>query len=159
MTHILPVFAQDYRIYLEDTDAGGIVYHANHLKLFERCRRDWLRQMGMTSYFYAQHSAENPAKNSAGSQGENTDIHFVVSELAIRYFQPILLDSLVTVTVTHYQAKSASLVLVQQIFDKDILLANADITLACVQNHPLPNGKNHIKPARLPKDFLAMIEV
>lgn len=35
-----PLYQQAYRIYLEDTDAGGIGYHANHLKLFERCRRD-----------------------------------------------------------------------------------------------------------------------
>lgn len=150
------IFSHSYRIYLEDTDAGGIVYHANHLKLFERCRRDWLRQLGMTSYFYAPYSAESLA-DRRGKNVVNAELHFVVSELTIRYIQPILLDSLVTVTVTTCLAKSASLALVQQIFDNDQLLASADITLACVQSTVLPNGKTQIKPARLPNDFLAMI--
>lgn len=144
------LFAQQYRIYLEDTDAGGIVYHANHLKLLERCRRDWLRSLGMTSYFYAQHSADIGAKGS--------DIHFVVSTLDIRYYQPILLDTLVTVTVTDCQPKSASLNLVQQIFDGATLLATANLTLACVQTTVDSNGKNQIRPARLPTAFLAMIQ-
>lgn len=148
-----PIFEHTYRIYLEDTDAGGIVYHANHLKLFERCRRDWLRSLGMTSYFYAQHTVQ---------AGDTADIHFVVSDVSIRYFQPILLDSLVTVTVTTCQPKSASLMLRQEIFDNTFannknLLAVADITLVCVQSVLTATGKTQLRPARLPKPFLEMI--
>lgn len=150
-----PVFQQEYRIYLEDTDAGGIVYHANHLKLFERCRRDWLRQLGMVSYFYGQYSVDNQTDTII----PQADRHFVVSELSVRYCQPILLDSLVRVTVTRYQAKSASIILHQQIFEGNNLLASADITLACVQSMALANGINQIKPARLPERFLAMLSL
>ena len=92
-----PVYATQYRIYLEDSDAGGIVYHANHLKLFERCRRDWLRELGMTSYFYQAHSAEAASHVTHHSDSGKADIQFVVSQANIRYLRPILLDSEVTV--------------------------------------------------------------
>ena len=42
-----PVFSQPIRIYYEDTDAGGIVYHANYLRFMERTRTDWLRSIGV----------------------------------------------------------------------------------------------------------------
>ena len=41
-------FSVNYRVYYEDTDAGGIVYHANYLKFCERARTEWLRTMGMS---------------------------------------------------------------------------------------------------------------
>lgn len=142
-----PLFAQDYRVYLEDTDAGGIVYHANHLKYLERCRRDWLRVLGMTDYFY-------------GADKEKMH-HFVVSDIAIKYVQPILLDSLVTVTVSNCQPKAASLILTQEIFiaenSTQAPCSSAKVKLAYVKNSYSPDGKLQVTPARLPPQFLAMI--
>lgn len=139
------LFTNQYRIYLEDTDAGGIVYHANHLKLFERCRRDWLRQLGMTSYFYTHVSADT-AKTSIDN------LHFVVSDCSVKYLQPILLDMLVSVSVESVQLRSASLILTQHIYDEQqTCLATARITLACVCS--TPDSKLSIRPARLPNDF------
>ena len=112
-----PIYATQYRIYLEDTDAGGIVYHANHLKLFERCRRDWLRALGMTSYFYQAHSAEAASHVTHHSDSGKADIQFVVSQANIRYLRPILLDSEVTVVIEAADCKSASLQLEQRIYD------------------------------------------
>lgn len=140
-----PVFTQSYRIYLEDTDAGGIVYHANHLKLFERCRRDWLRKLGMTSYFYHQVSAE-------ASKPSADNLHFVVSDCSVKYLQPILLDMLVNVTVENLQLRPASLILTQHIYDEQqVCLATANMTLACVRS--TNDSKIMIRPARLPSDF------
>jgi len=41
-----PVFTKQERVYYEDTDAGGVVYHANYLKFMERCRSEWLAHLG-----------------------------------------------------------------------------------------------------------------
>ena len=46
-----PLFATDYNVYINHTDAGGIVYHANHLVFFENCRRDWFTKLGLNGYF------------------------------------------------------------------------------------------------------------
>ena len=48
---ITPLFATNYNVYINHTDAGGIVYHANHLVFFENCRRDWFTQLGLNGYF------------------------------------------------------------------------------------------------------------
>ncbi|MFW2177144.1 MULTISPECIES: hotdog domain-containing protein [unclassified Moraxella] len=150
------IFNTEYRIYLEDTDAGGIVYHANHLKLFERCRRDWLRSLGMTSYFYRSHS-----QNKSQNQQDNglPDIQFVVSKANIRYLRPILLDSLVKVNIADLTVKNTSLLLVQQIWLDDVLLSEADITIACVATSKNDKGQTEVRPTRLPRDFVKLFEI
>lgn len=143
------LFCQDYRVYLEDTDAGGIVYHANHLKFFERARRDWLRERGLASYFYADHSAMDL------KAGSLSDTQFVVQHADVHYHAPLLLDSLLTVTVQSYTAKAASLSLEQAIFAEGQCLCDAHITLVCVQKNP---QTGQLRPTRLPADFFAMIK-
>lgn len=155
-----PVFAKLYRIYLEDTDAGGIVYHANHLRLFERCRRDWLRDLGMTSYFYQAHSADTAHQSS---DIITPDIQFVVSQANIHYLRPILLDSEVTVMIQTAECKSASLQLDQRIYDSDQqLLSQANIHIVCVSTTKDAASKNNsgqtrIRPTRLPKAFVQLL--
>lgn len=142
------LFCQHYRVYLEDTDAGGIVYHANHLKFFERARRDWLRERGVASYFYADQRAIN------GNTGNLSDIQFVVQRAEVRYHAPLLLDSLLTVTVQHCTAKAASLSLEQAIFVDDTCLCDARITLVCVQKQP---QTGQLRPTRLPVDLMTRL--
>lgn len=155
-----PVFAKLYRIYLEDTDAGGIVYHANHLKLFERCRRDWLRDLGMTSYFYQAHSADNASQDSTIT---TPDIQFVVSQANIKYLRPILLDSEVTVMINAADCKAASLQLDQRIYDcQGQLLSQADIHIVCVTTTKDTasnnnSGQTRVRPTRLPSAFVQLI--
>lgn len=145
-------FSQTYRIYLEDTDAGGIVYHANHFKRFERCRRDWLRTLGMHSYFYQQQSVDGIQHHSSSAT------QFVVSDANIRYKKPILLDSLVTVSVEVLHLKSASLRLAQSIVDEQQqLLSEAEIGLVCVSNRMDNAGKTHVRPTRFPPTFVELI--
>ena len=154
-----PVYANQYRIYLEDTDAGGIVYHANHLKLFERCRRDWLRALGMTSYFYQAHSAEAASHVTHHSDSDKADIQFVVSQANIRYLRPILLDSEVTVVIETADCKSASLQLEQRIYDShQQLLSQAEISIVCVATHKDEKGQTQVRPTRLPKAFVQLLQ-
>ena len=155
-----PVYANQYRIYLEDTDAGGIVYHANHLKLFERCRRDWLRELGMTSYFYQAHSAEAASHVTHHSNSGKADIQFVVSQANIRYLRPILLDSEVTVVIEAADCKSASLQLEQRIYDShQQLLSQAEISIVCVATSKDEKGQTQVRPTRLPKAFVQLLQL
>lgn len=155
-----PVYATQYRIYLEDTDAGGIVYHANHLKLFERCRRDWLRELGMTSYFYQAHSAEAASHVTHHSDSGKADIQFVVSQANIRYLRPILLDSEVTVVIEAADCKSASLQLEQRIYDShQQLLSQAEISIVCVATSKDEKGQTQVRPTRLPKAFVQLLQL
>lgn len=155
-----PVYATQYRIYLEDTDAGGIVYHANHLKLFERCRRDWLRALGMTSYFYQAHSAEAASHVTHHSDSGKADIQFVVSQANIRYVRPILLDSEVTVVIEAADCKSASLQLEQRIYDShQQLLSQAEISIVCVATSKDEKGQTQVRPTRLPKAFVQLLQL
>ncbi|VWX29770.1 conserved hypothetical protein [Moraxellaceae bacterium 17A] len=155
------VFSKNYRIYLEDTDAGGIVYHANHLKLFERCRRDWLRALGMTSYFYQAHSAEAVSHDvTHHSDSGKADIQFVVSQASIRYVRPILLDSEVTVVIETADCKSASLQLEQRIYDNhQQLLSQAEIIIVCVATSKDEKGQTQVRPTRLPKAFVQLLQL
>ena len=156
-----PVYANQYRIYLEDTDAGGIVYHANHLKLFERCRRDWLRELGMTSYFYQAHSAETVSQDvTHHSDSGKPDIQFVVSQANIHYLRPILLDSEVTVVIETADCKSASLQLEQRIYDShQQLLSQAEIIIVCVATSKDEKGQTQVRPTRLPKAFVQLLQL
>ena len=156
-----PIYATQYRIYLEDTDAGGIVYHANHLTLLERCRRYWLRVLGMTSYFYQAHSADAVSQDvTHQSDSGKPDIQFVVSQANIRYLRPILLDSEVTVVIETADCKSASLQLEQRIYDShQQLLSQAEITIVCVATSKDENGQTQVRPTRLPKAFLQLLQL
>lgn len=92
-----PAFEMRVRVYYEDTDAGGIVYHANYLRYFERARTDWLRSLG------AVHS-ELDARHG---------MVFVVRDLAIDYIAPARLDDELTVDVHVLETRRASMRLAQ----------------------------------------------
>jgi acyl-CoA thioester hydrolase len=94
------VFALPFRVYYEDTDAGGIVYHANYLRWMERVRTEWLRTLGVQQ------------TEVAAQQG----LQFVVSALEIRYLKPARLDDLLTVDLTVDQVRHASLRLGQRVW-------------------------------------------
>ncbi len=84
-------FSIPVRVYYEDTDAGGIVYHANYLRFLERARTDWLRALG------AVHSRI----------AENSGAVFVVRDMTIDFQSPARLDDLLTVDVRVLEAKRA----------------------------------------------------
>ena len=77
----MPVFAFPARVYYEDTDAAGVVYYANYLKFFERCRTEWIRSLG-----YDQ--SELAARHG---------IAFVVRRVDTDYRRPARLDDLLSI--------------------------------------------------------------
>ncbi|MCX7231166.1 MAG: tol-pal system-associated acyl-CoA thioesterase [Burkholderiales bacterium] len=120
------------RVYYEDTDAGGIVYHATYLRWMERVRSDWLRSLG----------ERHDAMAAAGLQ-------FVVSEVDIRFRRPARLDDLLDVDLEVIEVRRASLRLTQRTRGADggLLLADATVRVAVMDRH---SGR----PAPLPKRLL-----
>lgn len=128
-----PLFATDYNVYINHTDAGGIVYHANHLVFFENCRRDWFTQLGLNGYFLQTDDGKVQ--------------HFVVSQADLQYKRAILLDEVITVRIDNVELKPASIIFYQSIYRHQpkydssgnnkanaTLLSTAKIVVACVQN-------------------------
>ena len=97
-------FVWPVRVYWEDTDAGGIVYHANWLRFLERGRTEWLRSLGID---------QRALDATAG-------IVFVVRDLQIDFVAPARLDDRLVVTVALLEARRASLTLTQQALSADV---------------------------------------
>lgn len=136
-------FQKTYKVYINHTDAGGIVYHANHLVFFENCRRDWLTTLDYDGYFLSLDDDANTESRKA--------VHFVVSHADITYHTPLLVDDELAVTVDEVRIRPASLMIHQSIYrpNQNKPATTATITLACVIN-----DKKTIRPHRLPKKFV-----
>lgn len=106
----------DIRIYYEDTDCGGVVYHANYLKFMERARTEALRESGFEQ----------------GDLATQDDIVFALSRSDIRYLRPAVYDDLIRVETELVAAKGARLVFKQAIYRDKTLLVTADITIASI---------------------------
>jgi acyl-CoA thioester hydrolase len=120
-------FTFPVRVYWEDTDAGGVVFYANYLKFFERARTEWLRAAGVE---------QQRLRDDTGAM-------FVVAEVQTRYLAPARLDDLLHVTVRVEEQGAASMVIVQEAFRGDVLLAEGRIRIGCVQAESL-------RPCRIP---------
>lgn len=126
-----PPFTLDVRVYWEDTDAGGVVFYANYLKFFERARTEWLRALGV---------GQQRLRRDEGAI-------FVVSETALRYRVPARLDDLLRITVEPRELGRASLVVAQQAWRDDTLLAEGTIRIGCVDD-------GTFRPRRIPDSIL-----
>lgn len=124
-------FRFNIRVYMEDTDAGGIVYHANHIKYMERTRTEWLRASGFEHYWH------------------QTDYNFVVHQIAVKYHRPILMDDFVTVTAKTILCKTASFTLEQKIYRQNELLASGEVVIACLDKN--------MRPRKLPEQLHQML--
>jgi acyl-CoA thioester hydrolase len=124
----------EVRIYYDDTDAGGVVYHANYLRYLERGRTEFLRDRGLS--VQAMHE-----------QG----IIFPVVAIEINYRSPARLDDLLVVETKIVAVKNSSFVAGQKVFRKDDgrLLVEARVTLACV-------GET-MRAQRLPQDLRELL--
>jgi acyl-CoA thioester hydrolase len=120
-------FRWTVRVYYEDTDAAGIVYYANYLKYFERCRTEWLRSLGIDQRELAAREKRQ----------------FVVTDLAVQYHRPARLDDVLTVDALIAEQARSYLVFRQQARLDDELLAAARVKVACVDS-------GRLAPARLP---------
>ena len=126
--HRLPI-----RVYYEDTDAGGMVYHANYLKFAERGRSDMLRSLGF------------PHRKLGAEDG----VGFAVRRCLVDYLAPARLEDALTVDTTLAGIGAATLQLHQQIRRGDELLADLDILVACI-------GRDG-RPRRLPSALRAAL--
>lgn len=118
-----------YRVYYEDTDAGGVVYHANYLKFAERARTDMLRSLQINQSELRQ------------EQG----ILFVVRNISIDFIKPAHLDNLLEVRTSVVKMANAKMELLQEIFCDEKRLSSLDVTVVCVNNE--------FKPTKIPQDI------
>lgn len=116
------------RVYIEDTDAGGIVFYVNYLKYMERARTEFMRQLGY---------------DKAAIVG---DCLFVVHSSTVNYRRPAVLDDELTVTACITKAGKANMVFSQKVFRNDELLCEGDIKVACVRGDTM-------RPAPFPPEM------
>lgn len=109
-------FSIPIRIYYEDTDAGGVVYYANYLKFFERCRTEWIRSVG------------HDQSRLADTHG----ILFVVRKVQCDYLKPARLDDLLRVDLEVEKMTKVRMVFRQHLWRGDELLATGQIEIACI---------------------------
>ncbi len=110
-------FAWPVRVYWEDTDAGGVVYHAQYLAFMERARSEWLRGLGVDQT----------------ALRENEDLVFVVRALDLDLRAPARLDDQLSVSVRLLECRGASFVLAQRIERAGALLVAAQVRIAAVR--------------------------
>ena len=133
----LPTFHWHARVYYEDTDASGVVYHANYLRYFERGRTEWLRNMGFSQ------------QNINAASG----VVFTVANLEIDFLRPARLDDDLVVPVVVEHMRRASLTFRQALTRKadGELLARARVRVGCVD-------VSSFRPCALPEAFVAYVE-
>lgn len=121
-------FNWNARVYYEDSDAGGVVYHARYLAFFERARTEMLRHLDISQQKLLQEG-----------------IAFVVKKMDISYDFPARLDDMLTISTKVEQIRKASIIFKQTIFNQNKqIISSADVVIACV-------NMTKMKPCALPK--------
>ena len=127
-------FQWPLRVYIEDTDAGGIVYYVNYLKFMERSRTEYLRSLGF------------------GKQRIFTSNQmFVVHSLNCQYLKPARLDDELIATAKVVRFSRAKLVLEQLIYRDSELLCRGEVKLVCVDRQTL-------KAQRINKELATVLQ-
>jgi tol-pal system-associated acyl-CoA thioesterase len=126
-------FRLSLRVYIEDTDAGGIVYYVNYLKFMERARTEFMRQRGFGKrvIFERQHM-------------------FVVHRIEVDYRLPATLDDELIVSALPVRIGRAFIDFQQQVFRGDALLCDAVVRVVCVK-------KSSMKPTAMAQDIRASL--
>ena len=113
--HILPV-----RVYFEDTDAGGVVYHASYIRFAERGRTDFLRLLG------------TDARRMIDGSDSHEPAAFVVRRMNCDFARPARMDDLLEVETRVKELGGASVTLIQTISRAGMRLFEADVTVVLV---------------------------
>jgi acyl-CoA thioester hydrolase len=128
-------FAWPVRVYYEDTDSGGVVYHSNYLNFMERARTEWLRSLGFE---------QTVLKDELG-------VLFVVHQLAITYQSPAKFNDALSVECYLIKMGRSTLAF-EQIIKRDAqILTKATVGLVCVD-------ANQFKPVSIPSQIKAKME-
>lgn len=130
-----PLFSWPTRVYWEDTDAGGLVYHAQYLAFLERARSEWVRALGY------------------GQDGLRRDhgLLFVVAGLQIGFLKPARLDDALMVTVELRRCRRASLIFDQSVLRGEERLISAQVRVAAVD-------AQHQRPCAIPPSLYAQLQ-
>jgi acyl-CoA thioester hydrolase len=131
------LYALPIRVYFQDTDAGGVVYHASYVNFLERARTEWLRER---------------CGYSNGGLMKEFGMVFVVRSLKLEYLKPALLDDLLEVTSQIKEIGRSRLVLLQNVLRGDETLVEAEIQLVCV-------SLENFKPVAMPEVLRAQWKV
>lgn len=123
------------RVYYQDTDAGGVVFHATYLDFLERARTEWLRSKGFDQTELAR----------------RFQLVFMVRQMEIAYARPALLDDLLGVTAEVQKTGRAQLTFLQEVRRGEEVLLHASVNLACV-------SAASYKPMAIPEELRASLE-
>ncbi len=123
-------FSWPTRVYWEDTDAGGVVYHAQYVAFLERARSEWLRAHG-----HGQQQLH-----------DDHDLVFAVRSMQLEFLRPARLDDLLQVSVELEECRRASVVFVQTVVRGDQTLLTARVRLAAL-------GAASFKPRPVPDEL------
>lgn len=130
----VPVFSWPIRVYWEDTDAGGVVYHASYVRFLERARTEWLRALGV-------HQT---------TLRDRDDVVLAVRELHLDYLKPARLDDELVATAVLRDPRPASFRVVQELRRGDECLLQAEAKIACLK-------ASEFRPRALPDWLLAAL--
>ena len=125
-------FTFPVRVYYEDTDAGGVVYHARYLHFFERARTEYLRTLNFSQQSLLQEQ----------------QVAFVVKTMSIDYCIPAKLDDYLIVETEITAVKGATILFEQRLVRETVVLSKATIKVASVDL-----GK--MKPVAIPEELKA----
>jgi acyl-CoA thioester hydrolase len=121
------------RVYYEDTDFSGRVYHASYVRFLERGRTEWLRRVGLTHQEIA----------------ESSGVIFAVRRMQIEYLAPALMDDLLAVETRMSALRGASIEFRQRILRGETDLVTATVLVAAIREG---------RPARIPGPMLRLFE-
>jgi acyl-CoA thioester hydrolase len=130
------VFAFPVRVYYEDTDAGGVVYHAKYLNFMERSRTEWLRACGLE---------QDVLRDQFG-------VIFAVNNLSISYLRPARFNDALLATSSLIESRGARLRLHQQVIRQagNALLADAEVQVVCLD-------AERFRPLAVPSEILEKV--
>tara|TARA_B100000035_G_scaffold315425_1_gene336081 strand:+ start:41694 stop:42101 length:408 start_codon:yes stop_codon:yes gene_type:complete len=123
------------RIYYEDTDSGGVVYHSNYLKFMERARTEWLRDFEIDQK----------------ALKDNLNLMFVVHEIDIKFTRPAVFNDEIEVQTKLEKLGSVKIDLEQKIFRSSELLIESRVVVASVNSFSM-------KPMRIPNEIKLLME-
>lgn len=127
-----PIYQLPIKLYFEDTDTMGIIYHANYIKYFERARTDWFRAAGFQPMVMA-----------------DMGVGFVIRKADIEWLSPLMMDDVIVATAQVKKMGNASVTLEQTIIREDVIVCCAQIVVVCV-------GTQSKKPIPIPEEIKAV---
>jgi len=130
------IFEWNARVYFEDTDSGGVVYHANYLKFMERARTEWLRSLGLNQIKLKQEDK----------------VMFVVRKIDIQYKMPARFNDELLIQTDCVKTTDYSIILKQNILRERQIITEGKVEIVCINS-------DLFKSVRIPKMAKQLMEI